>query len=173
MLLLTTVPVVLIATFAGGQTDSASIRSQEEALATALRTRDKTALIRLTDANLHVSVECGSAERTFHTVFARDEWLDGVSRLRIDSYVTNTSKIYLLTGRHPDDKTVNYNTLAMVTVTEHLQIRLPHGRTIRKEFTEQDSWAKQDGTWKLAGRSYMADACHDVPQDAGPHLVFP
>lgn len=157
-------PVLLIAAFASGQADTTSIRSQEAALTTAIRTRDKAALTLLTDANLHVSWDCGSVVKNFHAELSRDEWLDDVSRLKINSYLTKISKIHF-TARGP----LKYDTAAQADVAEHLQIRLPQGRgTLNKNLIATDAWVKRGSTWKLAVRIYRTVPCQD-----GPQLVFP
>ena len=59
--------VLLIVVGLGSTIDDVSIRQQETVLASALRRADRATLLKLTDSQLHVYMQCASGEKSFST----------------------------------------------------------------------------------------------------------
>lgn len=163
-------PVLLLMLVAGRNSapEEVTIREQEVRLASALRTGNRAILYRLSDSKLHVSWECGSVVDNFRTTVYREDWVDYVSQLRMTTYDAKISNLRLIRSQKSDNSMLQYGDLATVSVKETINFLTPQGETSKKYLVAQDTWAKQEGVWKLANRSYTSQACHD-----GPHLRFP
>jgi hypothetical protein len=149
------VPLLAVAAvLASEREEAASIRAQEVALAQALSTRDKVALLRITAGMRHVSWDCGSVVKNFHTELSREEWIEGVSRLQIESYQARVDQIRWLRAFGADHNPVKELSIAVVSLGEHFTIHSSRGQRIERRFPVRDDWAKVDGNWKLTARWY-------------------
>jgi hypothetical protein len=155
--------VVVLAKLVSGRDEASSVREREDALAKALNARDKVGLLTLTDKDFHVDWKCGSVVRSFSTVVPREDWIDNVIQLRIDSYEAKISKVRLLRVRRADHESPSNDSMADVTVDEFWTIHSPRGSRIEKRFLTKDTWVKLQGTWKLAVRIYAPHPCPDDP----------
>lgn len=155
----------VMARLAAADDESSLVREREDALAKALNARDKVILSTLMDKDFSLHLTCGSAVRNFSTEVRREDWIDDLIHLRIDSYAAVISKVHLVRG-----------SLASVTLDESWTVHSPRGSRIEKRFRTTDTWFKLQGTWKLTGRisaPYPRD-CTDGPNwDGGPYLRFP
>ncbi len=121
--------------------DSSTIREREDALARAVRAKDKLLLATLTNQGFHVSWTCGSAAHSFNAESLREDWIDDLIRLRIYSYEAVISKIDLAKPHE-----------AFVELDEFWAVRSPRAARIEKHFRTLDTWFKLRGDWKLEGR---------------------
>ncbi|MBV9035484.1 MAG: hypothetical protein JO182_13425 [Acidobacteriaceae bacterium] len=123
-----------------------AVREGEDALARAVSAKDKAVLSALTDQNFWVYWTAGSVARTFDAKIDREDWINSVIQLRIDSYETTVSKTDLVKR---DEVIVNLD--------EFWTVYSPRGRRIEKHFVTRDTWLKRQGTWKLTGRISHSD----------------
>jgi hypothetical protein len=119
--------MVVAAKLVIGRDDSSSVREQEDALAKALNAKNKIGLLTLTDNLFHVSWECGSAVRNFSTNVLRQDWIDDVSQLRIDSYKANISEVRFVRALRLDKDTQSNKSIADLTVSEFWTIQFASG----------------------------------------------
>jgi hypothetical protein len=159
--------VLLIVVGLNSAQDEVAIREQEGLLASALRAGDKAALLRVTDPNLHVSLECGFGVRYFRTDLHREDWIDNASQIRIASYDAKISDIRFVRSQNSTDPALKYGELATVSVNETINFTT-QGENIEKHLLVRNTWAKLDGMWKLVNRSYAPQTCNN-----GPQLKFP
>ena len=138
------------------------VREREDTLANAVNAKDKAVLSTLTDKDFHLSWSYGSAIRNFRTDVSRDEWLEDVSNLRIESYEVEISRIYW-TGRkaaRPSTRLPGSSEspfAAYVTLREFWTLLSPRGRRIEKRVETVDIWIKQRNVWKLSSRLCQSD----------------
>lgn len=126
----------------------ASINQRENALADAVRSENKALLSTLTDKDFHVSWNQGTAIRSLETDMSRQNWIDDLSHLWIESYEIEISKV-----QRADKGGRNRPPLAAyVTLTEFWTVVSAGGRRIDKRVESFDLWVRQQGDWKLASR---------------------
>src|SRR5947209_20585216 len=91
--------------------------------------------------------------RSFHTDVSRQDWMDNLSHLRIESY-----EIEISTG-HRADKGVRDQAPsgAYVTLTEFWTLLSPGGRRIEKRVESVDLWVRQQSVWKQVSRLSRSD----------------
>lgn len=129
------------------------VREREDLLSKALKAKDKVVLSVLMDRDFSFHLTCGMAVRSFSTEVRRDDWVDDLSHLRIDSYATAISKVNLIHGRRPNSEYKEAEaSIASVDLNDSWVIRSSSGSRIEKHFHTTDTWIKRQGTWKLAGR---------------------
>jgi hypothetical protein len=144
--------------------DVSSVRQQEALLAHALRTADKSTLLRLTDAQLHVVLQCSSAVKAFSTDMSREDWIDIVAQARTATYNARVGEIRLVPRRNT--QTHQEEDFSTASIVETISLSTRDG-AVEKHLFAWDMWVKRDETWKLANRTYR-QVC-----DQGPHLSFP
>ena len=127
--------------------ESLSVRAQEEALAQALKTKNKAVLSILTDHDFRASWTEGSVERTSTIEEHRNDWIDDVIHLRIGSYKATISDVRLINLKGTDAAAT-----AIVTLDEFWVLDSTRGRRLEKHFLTTDFWFKLQGTWKLTQR---------------------
>ncbi len=139
------------------------VRGREDALANAVNTKNKAVLSMLTDRNFHLSWSYGSAIRNFSTDMSREEWINSLNQLRIESYEIEISKVYWAgrktarpSARLPVPSGAPLS--AYVTLHEFWTLLSPRGQRIEKRVETLDWWIKQQGDWKLASRLCQSDA---------------
>jgi hypothetical protein len=162
----TALPITLLILVSLSTADNpVSIRQQEDTLATALKTADRSALLKLTDPQAHVSMQCGSAVNIFSADVDRADWIATVTKVTPRAYQAKVDAIQYVRfkGAVPAHQAPDAGT---ATIEETITLPTPHG-LIQKHLLAWDQWKKQDGVWKLASRNYL-QGC-----DAGPHLSFP
>ncbi len=125
-----------------------SIRQREHAFADAVRSQNRAILSELTDKNFHVSWKQGTVIRNLETDVSRQTWIDDVSRLRIQSYEIEVSKVQLADkgGREGPVLAVYVN------LTEFWTVVSAKGRRIDQRVESLDFWVRQQGGWKLGSR---------------------
>jgi hypothetical protein len=133
--------LVIVAKLLSAGDNSSILREREDALARAVRAKDKEVLSTLTNQGFRVSWTCGSAARSFGAESPREAWIDDLIRLRIYSYEAVISKIRLVKRDE-----------AFVELDEFWTVRSPRGGRIEKRFRTSDAWFKLQGDWKLVGR---------------------
>jgi hypothetical protein len=134
--------MAIAATMVTANDEREQIRRQEGALAQSLRTPSKDALLRLTASGFSLHLTCGNAVHDFATDVHRDEWIDSLIGLRIDSYRAVVSRIHL--GRGPS---------AIVTLNEFWTVRSPRGNRIDRRLLTIDVWVGTQGIWTLSSRN--------------------
>ena len=159
----------LVATGFNNAQDEIPIREGEILLANALRTGDKSALLRLTDSKFRVSLDCMSIEKYSRTELHRDNWVDNVSQLRTATYKVAIAGAGIVRSHNSRNRKLPYSELATVRVEETIQFVAPQGKTIEKHLSALDMWVKLDGGWKLTNRSYAPHACNSRPRLSFPH----
>jgi hypothetical protein len=147
--------LVIVATLLTAGEDSSTIREREDALARAVKAKDKVVLATLTNKGFQASWTCGSAARSFSAVSLREDWIDRLIRLRIYSYKAVISKIDLAKPHE-----------AFVELDEFWVVRSPRAARIEKHLRTLDTWFKLQGEWKLVGR-LSAPYPRDCPDDQG------
>lgn len=78
--MLTRLMLMALAGITSAQNQSV-IREQEALLSSALKTGDRALLLQLTDAKLHVSLDCASGAKFLRTELYRENWVDNMSNL--------------------------------------------------------------------------------------------
>ena len=121
-----------------------AIRAQEYTLTKALAAKDKTAVLELTDKDFRIDWTEHSPERFFNTEIGREDWIDNLTRLRIQLYRATVSKISVTREQ------------ATVKLNECWQIRSSTSGRIEKRFSTTDIWLRREGTWKLMRRYSQA-----------------
>lgn len=161
-------PFLLLTHLVGASNDLAPLRQQESALADAVKAKDRVALSLLTDRNFHVDWTSGSAFRNVRINMSREDWVNGLGRLRIASYKIEISSVNLTDSKatSPLSKQLTRPPLgSTVKLNEFWTLLLPGGRVIEKRVNTIDVWVKQDGVWKLAVRLCQSDAQTPFPQE--------
>jgi hypothetical protein len=79
-------PALLAAKLATASDELTSVSQRENALADAVRSKNKALLSTLTDKDFHVSWNQGTAIRNLETDVSRQAWIDDLNHLRIKSY---------------------------------------------------------------------------------------
>jgi len=159
---------LLIVLGLGKANDDVSIRQQEITLASALRKADRATLLRVTESQLHVHLECVSAEKSFSADLNRESWIDTVTQIRVATYEAKIADIHLAVARIPAKATPNGSGSATLRIDETINIFTSSGNKIEKRLSAWDTWVKRDDTWKLLNRIYGPRTCDD-----GPRLQFP
>jgi hypothetical protein len=138
----TSILLLVVTSFLTAGDESAILREREDMLARAVRAKDKVVLSTLTNNGFHVSWTCGSGMRNFSAESLREDWIDDLIRLRIDTYEAVISKIRLVKGDQ-----------AFVDLDEFWTLHSPHGAPIERRFHTSDAWFKLQGVWKLVART--------------------
>jgi hypothetical protein len=133
--------LVIVTSLLTAGDESATLRERENALARAVRAKDKVVLSTLTNNGFHVSWTCGSVVHNSSAESLREDWIDDLIRLRIDTYEAVISKIRLAKGDE-----------AFVDLDEFWTLHSPHGARIERRFRTSDTWFKLQGAWKLTAR---------------------
>jgi hypothetical protein len=87
-------PALLAAKLATASDELTSVSQRENALADAVRSKNKALLSTLTDKDFHVSWNQGTAIRNLETDVSRQAWIDDLNHLRIKSYEIEISKVW-------------------------------------------------------------------------------
>jgi hypothetical protein len=87
-------PALVAAKLATASDELTSVSQRENALADAVRSKNKALLSTLTDKDFHVSWNQGTAIRNLETDVSRQAWIDDLNHLRIKSYEIEISKVW-------------------------------------------------------------------------------
>jgi Domain of unknown function (DUF4440) len=126
----------------------ASISQHENTLAKAVKSKNKAVLATLTDKDFHVYWSQGTVIRSLETDVNRQDWIDDLSHLRVESYEIEISKVQWADSRGRNQPPLG----AYVTLTEFWTVVSAGGRRIDKRVESLDLWVRQSGGWKLASR---------------------
>lgn len=145
--------VLALATLAVSPDELADVRNREYALAAAIRSQDQSLLQSLLAEDFHVSWTFGSAVRNVRIELSRPEWMDGLRRLRSESYVTHIESV-----RPAGEQTEGGpNSSAYVTLMELWTINSFGGGQIQKRIRALDLWIKQQHGWRVMSRLCQSD----------------
>ncbi len=125
-----------------------SISQRENALAVAVRSKNKALLSTLTDKDFHVSWYQGTAVQSLETDVSRQTWIDDLSHLRIESYKIEISKVQRADKGERSQRPLG----VYVTLTEFWTVVSARDSRIDKRVESHDLWIRQKGGWKLASR---------------------
>jgi hypothetical protein len=145
--------LLVLGKLAFGSDDLDSVRDREYAVAAAITVNDESVLSSMTDRDFHLSWSYGSAVRNTRTDISRQEWMEGLGHVPIQSYAIKIESVNASGGPAMSEKPV----AAYVRLNEFWVLRSPRGRRIEKRVQTLDLWVKRDGSWRLAARLCQSD----------------